>query len=295
VVVSEDDGFPTDGYIAASAASWLAPAHRVRSVPRAKLFDAFDPDVAVALLHHVDYRSSHRLEMAEMCKAARARGVLTLWDVSHSAGVMPLELGQSGADLAVGCGYKYLCGGPGAPAFVYVRSELLPALEQPLQGWLGHRAPFAFEADYAPAPGIERLLCGTPPILSLVAFEAALELLADLDSHAVRAKSEALGDFFIACVERECAGLDVAIASPRAARERGSQVALRHPEAYGVVQALLARGVIGDFREPDLLRFGLAPHYVRFVDVERAAQTLGDVLRDGAQRDPRFQRRNRVV
>ena len=295
VVVCEDDGFPSDGYIAASAVSWLAPAHRLRLVPRAKLADALDADVAVALLHHVDYRSSHRLAMAEVCEAARAHGALTLWDLSHSAGAMPLELGRSGADLAVGCGYKYLCGGPGAPAFVYARSDLVPALEQPLQGWLGHRAPFAFEADYAPAAGIERLLCGTPPILSLLAFEAALELLGGLDPRAVRAKSEALGDYFIECVERECAGMDVAIASPRAAGERGSQIALRHPEAYEVVQALLARGVIGDFREPDLLRFGLAPHYVRFVDVERAVQTLRGVLAEGAQRDPRFRQRKRVV
>jgi kynureninase len=295
VVVCEGDGFPSDGYIAASAASWLAPGHRLRTVPRAKLLDAFDRDVAVVLLHHVDYRSAHRLPMTEVCEAARAHGVLTLWDVSHSAGAMPLELGRAGADLAVGCGYKYLCGGPGAPAFVYVRGELVPALEQPLQGWLGHRAPFAFEADYEPASGIERLLCGTPPILSLLAFEAALELLGALDPLAVRAKSEALGDFFIACAERECAGLGVEIASPRAARERGSQIALRHAEAYEVMQALIARGVIGDFREPDLLRFGLAPHYVRFSDVERAVHTLRDVLAQGAQRDPRYRQRNRVV
>ncbi len=193
-VVCEGGGFPSDGYIAASAASWLAPGHRLRVVPRAKLLDAFDGDAAVALLHHVDYRSAHRLAMDEVCEAARAHGVLTLWDVSHSVGAMPLELGRAGADLAVGCGYKYLCGGPGAPAFVYVRSELVSALEQPLQGWLGHRAPFAFEAEYEPAFGIERLLCGTPPILSLLALEAALELLGGLDPLAVRAKSEALGD-----------------------------------------------------------------------------------------------------
>jgi kynureninase len=295
VVVCEADGFPTDGYMAASATRWLAPEHRLRMVPRAKLLDAFDRDVAVALLHHVDYRSAHRLPMAEVCQAARAHGTLTLWDVSHSAGAMPLELDRAGADLAVGCGYKYLCGGPGAPAFVYVRRELQPALEQPLQGWLGHRAPFAFDADYQPAAGIERLLCGTPPILSLLALEAALELLGGVDPPAVRAKSEALGDFFIERVERECAGLGISLASPRAARERGSQIALRHAEAYEIVQALIARDVIGDFREPDLLRFGLAPHYVRFVDVERTAHVLRDVLRSGAQHDPRFRQRNRVV
>jgi kynureninase len=295
VVVCEADGFPSDGYIAAGAASWLAPDHRLRAIPRAKLRDAFDRDVAVALVHHVDYRSSHVLAMDEICAAARAHGVLTLWDVSHSAGAMALELGRAGADLAVGCGYKYLCGGPGAPAFAYVRGELLPALEQPLQGWLGHRAPFAFEADYAPAAGIERLLCGTPPILSLLAFEAALELLGGLDPRAVRGKSEALGEFFIACVDRECAGLGVELASPRAAGERGSQIALRHAEAYEVMQALIARGVIGDFREPDLMRFGLAPHYVSFADVERAVHALRDVLAQGAQRDPRFRQRKRVV
>jgi kynureninase len=221
--------------------------------------------------------------------------VLTLWDVSHSAGVMPLELDAAGADFAVGCGYKYLCGGPGAPSFVYVRRELVGQLEQPLQGWLGHAAPFAFEPEYRPAPGIERMLCGTPPMLSLLAFEAALELLGELDLRQLRAKSAALGAWFLACIERECQGLGVELASPRSPAERGSQLTLRHPQAYAVVQALIARGVVGDYREPNLLRFGLAPHYASFAELEHAAQRLRDVLREGAQHDPRFAQRAYVT
>lgn len=295
VLLSEAGAFPTDAYIAACATRWLAPEHELRLVARAGLVDAIDDDVAVALLHHVDYRTGHRLEMQTLNAAARAHGALTLWDVSHSTGVMPMELETWGADLAVGCGYKYLCGGPGAPAFVYVRADLLPGIEQPLEGWLGHAAPFAFEETYRAAPGIERMLCGTPPILSLLAFEAALDVIEAADPTLVRAKSESLGDEFIEGIERECAGLDVSVVSPRDAASRGSQITLRHADGYPVVQALIARGVIGDFRAPDLLRFGLAPHYVSFGDVERAVTALRDVLTKKEHLDPRFQQRSAVT
>ncbi len=233
--------------------------------------------------------------MAELTRAAHRRGALVIWDLSHSAGALEVDLGGCGADFAVGCGYKFLNGGPGAPAYLYVARRWHGEARSPLAGWLGHQAPFAFELDYRPAPGVDRFLCGTPPILSLAALDAALDVFDGVDLAAVRRKSVALGDLFLDLVRRECAGLGVAVACPEDGRRRGSQVSLAHREGYAVVQALIDRGVVPDFRTPDVMRFGLAPLYLRYVDVWDAVRTLAEVLSTRAWDDPRYRRRSKVT
>jgi kynureninase len=218
-----------------------------------------------------------------------------LWDLAHSAGAVPLALERCGVDLAVGCGYKFLNGGPGAPAFLYVAERHQEMAVPPLAGWLGHAAPFAFEGAYRPAPGIARFLCGTPPVLSLAALEVGVDTVLAADAEAIRRKSMALGDAFIALVEQECAGHGLALLSPRDAARRGSQVSFRHPRAYPVMQALIAEGVVGDVRAPDILRFGLAPLYLRFVDLGEAAAALRRVLDERRWERAEFQHRAYVT
>jgi len=233
--------------------------------------------------------------MAALTKAAHDKGALTLWDLAHSAGAFPVDLNGCGADFAVGCGYKYLNGGPGAPAFIYVAERWQGSAEQPLFGWMGHDAPFAFDLDYRPRPGIARFLVGTPPMLSLTALEAGLDLFADVELGALRRKSGALGDLFIALVAQELAGSGLTLASPRLAAERGSQVSYRHPEGYPIMQALIARGVIGDFRAPDILRFGFAPLYVSFADIWNAVAHLKAVMAGQEWQKPEFRHRAAVT
>ena len=220
--------------------------------------------------------------MAAISAAAAAHGALSLWDLSHSAGAVPLELNCAGADLAVGCGYKYLNGGPGAPAYLFVAERHHAAIRQPLSGWMGHAAPFDFSSDFRPAPGIARMLSGTPPVIALAVLESGLDILAEAGMAALRAKSVALSELFMARIEARSAGHDLELLSPRDSAERGSQVSYSFEHGYGAVQALIARGVIGDFRQPDVMRFGLAPLYLRHVDVWDAAEALGEVL-DGEE------------
>jgi kynureninase len=234
-------------------------------------------------------------DLVNVTARARETGALMLWDLSHSAGAMPLDLDGAGVDLAVGCGYKYLNGGPGAPAFLFIAERHHAVFRSPLSGWMGHADPFAFASDYRPADGIARALAGTPPILSLAALEVGVDLALEVDLHAVRAKSVALCERFIALVETECAGFGLELASPRDEAERGSQVCFTHPEGYAVMQALIARGVIGDFRAPDILRFGFAPLYVRFADVGAAVGHLRDVLAKREWDRPAFKRRAAVT
>jgi kynureninase len=292
VILSEAENFPTDLYVAQGLASLLGGAS-LRAVPRAELHAALDDDVAVLMLTHVDFRTGELHDMAERTRAAHAAGALALWDLAHSAGAVPVDLSACAADLAVGCGYKYLNGGPGAPAFAFVARLHQDAFETPLTGWMGHAEPFAFDPRYHPAPGVERLACGTPPVLSLAALECGVETVARAGLGRLRAKSVALTGLFVDLVEQECAGAGLELASPRDPERRGSQVSLRHPEGYAIVRALAARGVIGDFRSPDVLRFGFAPAYLRFADVWDAVAALGAVMerREWAQAEHRVRAR----
>ena len=293
-ILSEEGNFPTDLYVAEGLTGLLGRGHRLRLVPKCEILSALDADTAVLLLTHVDYRTGERHDLPAVTRAAHEAGALVVWDLAHSAGAMPVELSAAGADFAVGCGYKYLCGGPGAPAFLYVASRHQEAFHQPLSGWFGHAAPFAFEPGYRPAPGLSRALSGSPPILSMTALDAALDVLLEADLALVREKSESLTSFFVEAVEQECGG-SLRLVSPRDPVRRGSQVSFAHPDGYAVVQALIARGVVGDFRVPDILRFGFAPLYVRFVDAWDAARALAEVLSSHAHERPEFRRRLAVT
>ena len=299
VILTEASNFPTDLYIAQGLvelqrSSREAADVELRAVAIEDLVAAIDSDVAVVSLCHVDFRGGELRDMAAITRAAHRHGALVLWDLAHSAGALPVDLAASEADLAVGCGYKFLNGGPGAPAFVYVARHLQEAARSPLAGWLGHQDPFAFEPNYRPAPGIDRFQCGTPPILSLAALDAALEVFEDIDLTVLRRKSCALGDLFLELVEQEC-GKELEPACPRVAERRGSQISLRHPQGYAMIQALIDRGVVGDFRTPDILRFGLTPLYQRYVDVWDAVAILREVLATRAWDDPRFRQRGKVT
>lgn len=288
VILTEGGDFPTDLYILQGLAG-MVPGAELRVVAPGGIEAALDDQVAVVLLSHVHYRTGAVRDMAGISSAIRAVGALSLWDLSHSAGVLDLDLNRDGADLAAGCGYKYLNGGPGAPAFLFVARRHQAALRNPLSGWMGHARPFDFVDDYAPAAGIDRWLCGTPPILSLTALDAALDAFDGVDMAAARAKAGALGDLFIERVEARCAGRGLILASPRDAVARGGQVSFQHPQGWAVMQNLIARGVIGDFRSPDIIRFGFAPLYVRYVDVRDAVEVLGEILDSESWRDARYQ------
>jgi kynureninase len=247
------------------------------------------------MLSHVDYRTGALLDMAALTAAAHAKGALALWDVAHSAGALPVDLNAAAADFAVGCGYKYLNGGPGAPAFLFVAERHQEAARSPLSGWMGHAAPFEFVPDYRPAAGVARFLCGTPVVLGIAALEAGLDVALTADPEALRHKSQALGDLFIARVEALCDDDELAVVSPRAAAARGSQVCLTHSQGYPVMQALIDRGVIGDFRAPDIMRFGFAPLYLRYADIADAARILAEVLATGAWDQPQYHQRAAVT
>jgi len=288
VVLTEGGDFPTDLYILQGLAG-VMPQIELRVVAPGGIEAALDDKVALVLLSHVHYRSGAVRNMAGLNAAIRAAGALSLWDLSHSAGVLDVELNRDGTDLAAGCGYKFLNGGPGAPAWMFVAKRHQGELGNPLSGWMGHVRPFDFDDDYAPAAGIDRWLCGTPPILSLTALDASLDAFDGVEMAAVQAKAGALGDLFIERVEARCAGKGLALASPREAPARGGQVSLTHQHGWAVMQNLIARGVTGDFRSPNLIRFGFAPLYVRHVDVWDAVETLAGVLASESWRDPRYQ------
>jgi kynureninase len=268
---------------------------RLEGVDGPDLIELIDRDVAAVLVNQVDYRTGRLRDLGAVTAKAHAVGALVVWDLCHSAGVVEVGLNAGGADMAVGCSYKYLNGGPGAPAFVFAAKRHHGAIRQPLSGWWGHARPFDFAQAYAPDPGIRRFLCGTQPILSFRAMRAGLAMYADYPVAAIRAKSIALTERFIGLAEATLAGFGVGLLTPRAAAERGSQVALTHPEGYAVVQALIARGVVGDFRMPDVMRFGFAPLYLRHADVVRAARTLHQVLAAEAWAEPRYRARAAVT
>lgn len=295
VILLEEGDFPTDGYIADGLAGLLgAERCRVRAVPRDELQASLDNDVAVLMLTEVNFRDGSRHNIQALTATAHDQGALALWDLSHSAGALPLELDRWHVDMAVGCGYKYLNGGPGAPAFLYLAERHQAQADQPLSGWMGHRRAFDFEADYEPAPGVARFLCGTPGILGMAALDAALDVFDGVTLDQLRARSVALTDAFIAAVDAlDLPGLR--ILTPREAARRGSQVSVSHSAAYEIAQALIEQRIIVDFRAPDIVRFGFSPFYNRYADVGAAAAALGGIVRDGIYRAPRFAVRNRVT
>lgn len=293
-IVSQRGNFPTDLYMAEGLAALMGGGHRLRLVDTGEeAAAALGPDTAVLMLTHVDYRSGRILDMGALTRAAHDAGALAIWDLAHSAGAVPVDLAGTGADFAVGCGYKYLNGGPGAPAFVYVAPERQAEARNPLSGWFAHTAPFAFETGFRPAEGADRFLCGTPPVLSMTALDAALDLWADLSMADVRAKSVSLTETFRGLVEARCPQLE--LASPRDPAERGSQVSFRHEHAHAIVKALIERGVVGDFRAPDVARFGFAPLYVSHADVWDAVEVMAEVIDTRAWDEPRHHARAAVT
>ena len=295
VVLSERENFPTDLYIAQGLIQLLGGGHELRLVEPDEVGAALDDETAVLMLTHVNYRTGRMHDLAALTAEAHAHGALVLWDLAHSAGAVPVDLTAAGADFAVGCGYKYLNGGPGAPAFVYVAERHQPRFSQPLSGWLGHAQPFEFSPVYRPAEGIARYLCGTQPVLSMTALECGVDSVLDADMALLRRKSLALSDLFIRLVEERCPDAGLELVTPREHARRGSQVCLRHAEGYPIMQALISRGVIGDFRAPDILRFGLAPLYLRYVDVWDAVAHLADILATRAWDQPEFKQRAAVT
>lgn len=296
VIVSERDTFPTDLYMVQGMIEFLQQGYELRLTDEdLPLERALDEDAAVLLLSHVNYRTGALHDMAEVTALAHRRGALAIWDLAHSAGAVPVDLRAAGADFAVGCTYKYLNGGPGSPAFIWVAGRHQDQARQPLSGWWGHQAPFAMAPDYQPAPGVRRFLCGTQPVLALAVAECGLDAALRADMRLVRAKSLALSDLFIDLVERRCAGHPLTLVTPRDPAARGSHVSFCHPEGYAVIQALIARGVIGDYREPRLMRFGLTPLYLRYTDVWDAVEALRDLLDNRGWDRPEHRQRGAVT
>jgi kynureninase len=291
VLLSESGNFHTDLHIASGVADLLGLTLEI--APRHEIETRIGPETGLLLLTHVHYKTAERFDMAEVTRRAREEGALTVWDLSHSVGAVPLHLNQSGAELAVGCGYKYLNGGPGAPAFLYVAESLQEWLISPLRGWMGHAQPFAFTDEYVPARGIDRFLAGTPPILSLAALECGVDAFAGVPMERLWTKSIAMFDVFYGLVEERCPELECV--SPRGPEQRGSHISFRHPHAFELCQALIADSVIGDFRAPDVIRFGLTPLYLGFEELWHAVDRMARILDTGRWREPRFAVRGKVT
>jgi len=296
VVISQKDNFPADLYIA-EGLSQLGQGHFCEF----KVFDEtgieahLDETVAVLMLTHVNFRTGKLHDIRKLTKAAHHKGILVIWDLAHSAGALPLSLDEWGVDFAVGCGYKYLNGGPGAPAFIYAAERHHPSIRQPLSGWMGHQAPFSFNENYKPAPGVQQFLCGTPPVLSMSVLDASLSVFENVDMQVLRTKSVALGELFIQLIADNDSLGELTLISPKKSSERGSQVALAHPEAYSICQALIERNVIADFRAPDVLRFGFAPLYLSYQDIWKAVHILTDVMVSKTYRDEKYSQVQKVT
>ena len=293
VILSDSGNFPSDLYMAQGLCRTLGQGYRLHVVPPDQVLGAIDDSVAATLITEVDYRTGRKHDMAAITARAHAMGALTIWDLAHSAGALPVDLAGAGADFAVGCTYKYLNSGPGGPAFIYVAPRLADRARPALSGWLGHESPFAFDLAYRPGQGIERMRVGTPPVLQMAALAASMDIWDTVDMANVRVRSVELCDAFIHWVEAACPMLT--LASPRDAMQRGSQVSFRHPEGYAIMQALISRGVIGDFRAPDILRFGFTPLYTTMEDVSTAVAVLTDVMENGQWDRPEFKTRAKVT
>jgi len=301
VILSERDNFPTDLYLAEGLIEFLDRGYSLGYVddhPGAAggdLATALSDDVAVLLLSHVNYRTGSMWDLPAVTAEAHRRGVLVIWDLAHSAGAVPVDLTAAGADFAVGCTYKYLNGGPGSPGFIWVSPHQHDRFWQPLSGWWGHARPFAMEPSYAPANGIGRYLCGTPPIVSLALVECGLDITLRAEPEALRRKSLALSDLFLTLVEQRCGTHPLTLITPREHRRRGSHLSFRHPDGFAVMQALIERGVIGDYREPEILRFGITPLYLGYADVWDAVEILRDVLDTASWDTERYRTRSAVT
>ncbi len=293
VVLSDSGNFPSDLYMVDGLLRSLGSDYELRVVAPEDVAAHITEDVAVLLLTEVDYRTGRMHDMRSLTELAHTKGTVTVWDLAHSAGAVPVDLSGCNADFAVGCTYKYLNGGPGAPAFIYVAPRLTDRVRPALSGWLGHEAPFAFDLDYRPGNGIERMRVGTPPIIQMTALSAAMDIWDLADMADVRAKSIELTELFITRVEATCP--DLTLASPRDPAQRGSQVSFRFAEGYAAMQALIARGVIGDFRAPDIMRFGFTPLYVDAQDVENAVTILADIMTNRLWDTPEYKTRQRVT
>jgi kynureninase len=295
VILSDVGNFPSDLYVAQGLSQFLRGGYELRCVAPENIITAITDDVAVVMLTDVDYRTSRRHDMQQITTAAHARGCLVIWDLSHSAGALPVDLMGCGADFAVGCTYKYLNGGPGAPGFVFLHPRHREDAETALVGWWGHAEPFAFDTQWTPAPGIARFQCGTQAVLSVVALDAAMQVWDDVDMSLVHAKSLALCALFIKLVESQCAAYGLSLAGPREIGGRGSHVSFHCPEGYAVMQALIAHKVIGDFRAPDVIRFGFAPLFNTFTEVFDAALMLHSILRNKVWDSPDYRNRKTVT
>jgi kynureninase len=294
VILSETGNFPTDLYMMQGVAAFSGGRIQAVTAPAEEVLDRLDTNVAALLLTQVHYKSGVVRDMAAVTARAHQHGVPVIWDLSHSVGAIPVDLAAANADFAIGCGYKFLNGGPGAPAFLYVAGRHQSAVPA-LSGWFGHNRPFDFDDDYVPADGIERFLCGTPQVLGLAALETGVDLIARADMQALRRKSQQLADLFIAAMAERCADLGFALVSPSDPGLRGSHISYAHPQGYAMMQALKARDVIGDFRAPDVMRFGLTPLYLRYVDIVTAVETLVDIARSGAWDTPEYRVRAAVT
>ena len=293
IVLSDSGNFPTDLYMAEGLLDTIDKGHELKIVASQDIESALNEDVAVLMLTHVDYRSGRMYDMERLTAKAQSFGIVVIWDLAHSAGAMPVKIEKSNAEFAVGCTYKYLNGGPGAPAFIYVRSDLTDTVQPALSGWLGHSAPFAFEQKYRAGAGIERMRVGTPPIIQLASLEAALEIWNGVDLNDIRERSIAMSELFIKEVEARCPQLK--LASPRDPKERGSQVSFEFEDGYAVVQALIARDVVGDFRAPNIMRFGFTPLFIDEDDVLKAVQILEDIMTQSVWDNPQFKKRSAVT
>ncbi|MCF8879015.1 kynureninase [Hyphobacterium sp. SN044] len=295
ILLSERGNFPTDVYMMQGLSVLSGGRIETCLVDGEDIIGALDESVAALLLTHVHYKTGRMRDMKAVTAAAHEKGVPVIWDLSHSAGAVPVDLKGANADFAVGCGYKYLNGGPGAPAFIFAARRHQDAVFPALSGWLGHAAPFEFDDTYRPAPGIDRFQCGTPGILGMAALESGLDVMLETRMTDLRAKSSALGDLFIALMNERCAQHGFTLACPKQAEERGSQVSFHHKEGYAIMQAVIARGVIGDFRAPDILRFGFAPLYNSYEDVWRAVGAIRTVMESGEWRNEKYAQRAAVT
>lgn len=295
-IIAERDSFPTDLYMIEGFMALINQGYKLQLIDQPEdLPQYLDEQTVVVVLSHVNYRTGYLHDMAAVNQAAHAQGALIIWDLCHSIGAVPIDLNGSNSDFAIGCTYKYLNGGPGSPAMLWVHSRYQTAFNQPLSGWWGHAKPFAMDVSYTPADNVRRYLCGTQPIVSMSLVECGVDIFLQTDMQALRQKSLRLTDVLIQLLEQECAGYDLTLITPREHLHRGSHISVRHPHGYAIVQALIARGVIGDYREPEVIRLGVTPLYLSFCDIWQAVQHLKQVLVSQEWAQPQFQTRQQVT